>query len=378
MSTENITFRIGLLATGNELTEGDILNTNGQVIAQTLTEQGISIGLHVITSDAEQDIENALHFLLQSHDTVIITGGLGPTSDDRTRYALSTVINKKLILDENTWQAISARLQKFGFAVHPDNRQQALFPEDAVIIPNNNGTAAGCCVTHAHKTIYMLPGPPGECLAMFHEHVLPTLLLNQKQAGKNKLVWRLLGVVESEIAAQIDALVKSYPVTTGYRVVYPYIDIKIYSEQHAQYNEMLTRITTLVTPHLVSNTAQSASELLIELIKRFSGVISIQDDATGGHLQAALTTPETFKKLYFVDNNKHSSDLHIVITGLTEFWQQQPPNGKTSITLQFFVNQQKTERTVTLPYRNQNVVNYAAEYAALEIFRFLSASSFLL
>jgi nicotinamide-nucleotide amidase len=244
-------YRIGLLATGNELTEGDILNTNGQAIAQTLAEQGLAIGLHVIASDVEQDIIDALSFLLQSHSVVIITGGLGPTSDDRTRYALSKVIAQELILDGPTWENISARLIRRGFNVHPANRQQALFPKGAQIIPNANGTAAACYVTYQNKIIYMLPGPPSECLPMFQEFVLPALRAYAPAEAKMKLTWCLTGAIESEVAAQIDAAVKPYPVTTGYRAASPHLEIKIYTTKHAQFDEMLSVINAILKSYTI-------------------------------------------------------------------------------------------------------------------------------
>lgn len=249
MTTEKL-FRIGLLATGNEITEGEILNLDGQLIAQSLTAQGIPIGLHVIVPDIDLDLQNALRFLLQSHQAIIITGGLGPTSDDRTRYALSEITGKKLEFDETTWQHICQRVQKIlGREPHPANRQQALFPQGATIIPNEYGTAAGCYLEHNGQMIYMLPGPPRECMALFEQAVLPHLLTLETDKTI-KLSWRLKGVVESDLAALVDAAVKNYPVTTGYRADSPFLDVKIYTQHHAQYDEMLIAIQKIIGPYL--------------------------------------------------------------------------------------------------------------------------------
>lgn len=248
--------RIGLLATGNEITEGDILNTDGQLIAQQLTSHGFVIGLHVITPDKDDDIANALHFLLQSHDVVIITGGLGPTSDDRTRNALSAVTKRELLFDEASWQLICERVQKrLGRAPHPSNRQQAYFPQGAVIIPNKNGTAAGCWMSYKEKqTIFMLPGPPRECLPMFTEVVLPQLLNQISHGKKIKLSWKLKDVVESEIAALIDEAVKNYSVETGYRAHSPfYLEVKIYAVKNEQFEEMLSVVKAIITPYLLTD-----------------------------------------------------------------------------------------------------------------------------
>ena len=104
---------IGFLATGDELTTGDILNTNGQTIARILFEKGFELGSHVIAPDEESSIVNAIKFLLQNHSIIIITGGLGPTSDDRTRYALAKALNKHLIFHMPSWE----KLVKIGIFV---------------------------------------------------------------------------------------------------------------------------------------------------------------------------------------------------------------------------------------------------------------------
>lgn len=386
MPKTNIPAHIGLLATGNELCEGDVLNTNGPAIARILMEHDCTIGFHVTASDAESDIVAALQFLLQHHNVVIITGGLGPTSDDRTRYALSTVIGQELIFDEASWENIKARLQRFGFAVHPDNRQQALFPQGAQIIPNKNGSAAGCRVAYQDKIIYMLPGPPSECLPMFNEFVLPALHTEKSAASKTKLMWKLLGAVEGDIAALIDAAVKPYSVMTGYRFDAPYLDVKIYTTQHEKYEEMLVVANNILNPYIVSNDNHTASELLRAVIKNYAGIISIEDNATYGRFEAALTTPDTREHLCFTQQNPPALQkaarrppfakgvtniLHIKIDGLKEFWEHQTPTGQISMTLKFTYNNKEETVEVTVPFRNQSVIHYAVEHAALRILRFL-------
>lgn len=244
---------IGFLATGNELVEGDILNTNGQAIAKILVEQGLTIGMHVVTSDRENEIAAGLNFLLEHHDTIIVIGGLGPTSDDRTRYVLSQVIDKKLIFDEVSWQNILARFAKINRVItqemEPGNRQQALFPEKAIILPNDNGSAAGCFVEHQNKKIFMLPGPPAECLPMFEEFVLPKLLIDATDKII-KLRWLLTNAIESEIAERVDKALKDYPVTTGYRASKPDLEVKIYAPVTMDLSVVRNIVDKIVAPFL--------------------------------------------------------------------------------------------------------------------------------
>lgn len=251
---KNSTARISILATGNELIEGDTLNTNSYEIARILNAEHLPIGLHITVSDDETEMESALKFLLKHHRVVIITGGLGPTSDDRTRFVLSKVIKQDLIFDEACWQNIRSRIQQvLGREAHPSNRQQALFPVGAEIISNPHGSAAGCFVPYKNKFIFMLPGPPRECLFMFNTVVLPRLLaLKKLKHNKLKLSWNVKGVSESEIASLIDEAVKIYPVITGYRANSPFVEIKIYTFRHDKFNEMLELVEKIIAPYIAS------------------------------------------------------------------------------------------------------------------------------
>lgn len=106
------TYQVAILATGDEICNGDIANSNSQEIAQRLFSHGIHVGTHMTVADNLTDLETAMQFLLRNHRALIMTGGLGPTSDDLTRQALSHVLQRQLIFDEPTWQTIVARLRK--------------------------------------------------------------------------------------------------------------------------------------------------------------------------------------------------------------------------------------------------------------------------
>lgn len=244
---------VGFLATGNEIVEGDILNTNGQTIAHSLVEQGLTAGMHVMASDRQIEIEVGLRFLLEHHEAVITIGGLGPTSDDRTRFALSAVVNQPLVFDESSWQHICQRFKQLNLSftdtVQATNRQQAFFPIGAIIFPNENGSAAGCLVEYQTKKIFMLPGPPHECLPMFEKFVLP-LLINQVAHKITKLHWVLTGAIESDIAERVDTAVKNFAVTTGYRAAKPYLEVKIYVQDDVDIEAVKNVVEAIIGPYL--------------------------------------------------------------------------------------------------------------------------------
>ncbi|HSW69845.1 MAG TPA: competence/damage-inducible protein A [Gammaproteobacteria bacterium] len=362
-----ITHKIALLATGDEISNGDILNTNSQEIAHRLFKHSMRVGNHIVTSDAIADIEQAILFLLTSHNALIITGGLGPTSDDLTRYALSNAVNRSLIFDGPTWEEIVTRLKRFGYDNPPlSNQQQALFPEGANIIANTNGTAAGCMLEQENKYIFMLPGPPFECLPMFEQAVLPAL----KKAGFSELEyhqsWLLFGVSEGQIAEELDALVKPYGTCmTGYRLFYPYVEFKIHTYNKSDFEKLIPRIEKTIHPYILNDGQKTASEILRTQLEKLNFTLKICDLATGGLLESILKTPQTYSQLSFVC---HAETVHVTIRGLDEFWNGSDSTQTTLIIDFNWDNKQETIESI-IPFRGYRVKQYAVEFVCWKILK---------
>lgn len=368
--------KIALLATGDEITNGDIQNTNSQIIAQQLFAKGMLIGMHLSVSDSIAEIEDAMRFLLKTHRAIIITGGLGPTSDDLTRYALSKVINQPLVFDDNTWQNICARFIALGYQDTPPegNRQQALFPPGAKIIPNPNGTAAGCYVQEERQLIFMLPGPPTECLPMVKETVIPQLIQQQFQEVLCYERWLLFGVSEGEIAQKLDALAKPFNCTTGYRLCYPYIEFKIISHHRKDFDVLAPIIQHAIQPYLFQGGKVTASELLQQKLQHTTETFSIEDTATGGLLESTLMTPATHASLFFTSHQPEKDSFKITVTGLKEFWQSNKVSKLTSLNILFQKNSLETEFHIEIPLRGERTKLYAVEYICQKMYEFLNAN----
>lgn len=251
--------KIGFLATGTELITGELLNTNSQIMADSLLQHGIKIGEHVLVDDDQDNIQDAFRFLLEKNDCVISTGGLGPTSDDLTREALAQLLNLNLIFNPTSWERILTRLNNSGRYptgnIPLSNKKQAYFPENSQIIPNLNGTADACEITceinSQNKIIYLLPGPPKECLPIFSEIILPSLLNNNFGSDQKLYRWRLQGVSEAQMAELLELELKKYNLIFGYRAHSPYLDIKLNLSPSAELEEILNLVEKLVGPYWI-------------------------------------------------------------------------------------------------------------------------------
>lgn len=365
-ATATHTRSVALLATGDEIQNGDILNSNAKDIAKRLFDEGISLGMQMVTGDQIEEIETAIRFLLSTHSALIIMGGLGPTSDDRTRFALGHALNQELIFNEDTWNDIMARLTKLGYKNPPKtNRQQAFFPENAIILPNPHGTAAGCMLHENHQFIFMLPGPPFECLPMVDNFVLPELKKQHYAKTFYQKKWFMFSVSEGEIAEKLDACVAPYDCRTGYRICYPYVEFKIYTQNLEGFNTVVPLIQQILEPYILLDGSQMASEILKNSLKT---PLSILDCATGGLLEYTLKTPENSSYLQFSAQNPD-----IIIHGLQEFWNGKTPTETQETGLEMTFKKNKNLNIhQKIPYRGLRVKQYAVEYISREIIRYLN------
>ncbi len=244
--------RIGFIATGSELISGEILNTNGQTMSQVLLKHGAHLGEHLTIDDLEENLIAGIQFLSSRHSAIIITGGLGPTSDDRTRFALASFLGLELFHHEESWNRILKRFELRNRLPTGNNKIQALFPEKAVIFPNQNGTADACLVRDPKdpsRLFFLLPGPPSECLPLFEEHVFPLLKQHGYTSEKRLYRWILEGVSESIIAEKLEPLAKQYQLEIAYRASKPLLHIKLFLGPEHPIQEIIDSLEQILSPH---------------------------------------------------------------------------------------------------------------------------------
>lgn len=364
--------KVALLATGNEIVSGDVLNTNGPAIAKMLFDHCIEIGSHLTVIDDQAIIEQAMRFLLIDHAALITIGGLGPTSDDRTRFALSEVIGQPLVFHQPSWEAVCVRLSSLGYQIPEANRQQALFPHRAEVLPNPNGTAAGCKAIWNNKSIYMLPGPPSECLPMFHSIIIADLL---EQGFKQPLVrqaWLLQGIGEGALANELDPVIDTSVCYVGYRASYPYLELKLEARSYECLSQHIEKVLPFISGYIISEQRQTASEQLAAYLQQAKQDLWIHDAATGGLLQAKLLTPAISHKLHFNVPPTHTNNRRIIVklAGLTEYWQQIQAE-TTTLNLNIKAGTKALQNEFPIRYGKRDIRVYAVELACWEILKFL-------
>lgn len=361
---------ISFLSTGNEIIQGELQDSNGHSFAKVIHKNNGDIYQHIQVSDKKHEISAALKYLLNKSDAVVVTGGLGPTSDDRTRFAIAEVTGSQLAFDETAWSHVVKRLKSFNLPITDANRQQALFPVDAKLYPNTNGTAFGCELQWKNKYIFMLPGPPKECHPLFEQYVLPILREANFFSTKKTLSWLTLGLIEGEIAPQIDEIAKSYSAEMAYRWNYPYLEIKFTYDSQTNVEVLSQEIEKLISPYLVSHSGQGAFEVLYGMLDKLADKIYLIDNITSAQFSKEIL----HSNLLCMENTKdeNSKRLLFVVSSSKNLSQQQSFSGTVTFTSEGYIDgKQKFIHQMSIPNRGPEVIEYAKCYIAWQMSQFI-------
>ena len=167
---------VELICVGTELLLGNIVNTNAAWLAEQCAALGLSCYYQTVVGDNAQRLAGILRTGLERSDILILSGGLGPTQDDLTKETVAQVCARRLTEDAGSLSRIEEYFRERGLRMTDNNRKQALVPEGAVVVDNDNGTAPGLILEKDGKRIILLPGPPNELISMFEKKIAPYLL----------------------------------------------------------------------------------------------------------------------------------------------------------------------------------------------------------
>ena len=193
-----------IVSIGEELLLGDIADTNAAWIAGQLASIGLPVDRVTVCGDSLEAIEEVLRPAVSRARLVVVTGGLGPTEDDLTRFGIAAVAGRPLVLCPDLVEHIRCIFQQFGRPMPPSNEVQAMMPDGADVIENPNGTAAGFTLRIGGCLVAVFPGVPGEMKPMVTDRLLPMLVRSMGRG--NVLVARYLhvfGLGESSVNEQI-------------------------------------------------------------------------------------------------------------------------------------------------------------------------------
>ena len=275
-----------ILSLGTEITSGVIQDTHGRFLASELSAMGVEVKRIWLMQD-DPEVIRGVRDLVRRHQLVIITGGLGPTSDDLTREAIAEAADITLAFDDTLWEKLK---DLYGLSKAEANRKQAMVPEGFHVLPNENGTAPGIWGMVDGCLVSALPGPPRELEPMFHRLLRPVLAEHL----------HLDPQVESEVSCFLipeamleDACVKIGGNIEGVRWrtrFQPYrISLYLVGGKLEQRESFIALLQQEFGETLVRPGNNEASMLLFNTLKRFDVRLACVESCTGGLIGSLLT-----------------------------------------------------------------------------------------
>lgn len=197
--------RAAILAIGTELLGTDRLDTNSLRLTEALERFGVELERKVVLGDRGEVLSREIRRLLDDHELVLATGGLGPTADDVTREAAAEALGRELVEDGDLLEELRERFRSFGRRMPEVNRRQALVPTGATeVIPNRRGSAPGLRLTAGSgATLFLFPGVPAELEGMIESHLIPWLEERTDGASRETTVLKVAALPESEVEERI-------------------------------------------------------------------------------------------------------------------------------------------------------------------------------
>jgi nicotinamide-nucleotide amidase len=289
--------RVELITIGNELTSGEVVDTNAAFMAEVLAEAGLEVAFITTTGDDALRIEDSLRRAQERAEVIIVSGGLGPTKDDITASSAAKALKLHLVLNREVLENLKKRFAERGMEMPISNEKQAFFPQQAEIIPNPMGTACGFIVRRPGKVFIFLPGVPRELKDLMREKVIPFL---EKERKEKVLVrsrtLKVFGFTESAIADLLkDVRPQDFSATLAYLPRYPenHVKIIIRGRVAEEAEENLRKLESLIREKLqgrvIAVDRETLEEIVGQLLRAERANLAVAESCTGGLVARRLT-----------------------------------------------------------------------------------------
>jgi nicotinamide-nucleotide amidase len=283
--------RVEIINTGTELLLGRVTNTHLGFLAQSLLGLGLRVERQVTVPDGAA-IAEALHEALARADLVIVTGGLGPTSDDISRDAAASAFGKKLIFHPEILDGIAAKFAKRKIAMNDLQRPQAMVPEGGVVLENPSGTAPGLIIENEKTVAVLLPGPPGELRPMWENEALPWLRKRFSHAlvPVHEVTLRLLGLGETRVQILVEDEARALgPVEVGYCARPGEVDLRFIAPEQNLVEKAAALARGKLGDAIYAEGAETMEAVVVRLARTAGKTVATAESCTGGLVASRIT-----------------------------------------------------------------------------------------
>jgi nicotinamide-nucleotide amidase len=314
-----------IIAIGNELTSGRVLNTTSRFAAGLLFGAGHEIVSMATIGDTPAEISNTLLRAIKRSDFIIVTGGLGSTSDDLTSDAVGKALGRPPVFHPEIFDKIKARLNKADEQAVKTLQKLAMLPTGAEAL-NPEAKMAGYLLVHDSKLIFFLPGVPHEMQELLINKVIPKLDAWQDGAAKfvKQRVYKVFGLGENEINRRVAHLEKQEDdrIRIGYYPVFPevHLSIAVIDEDETKINDTFQHledeINTALEDYLFGIDDDTMESMVGKLLQNKEKMLATAESCSGGLIGHKITSVPGSSDYFAGGVIAYSNDLKEKLLGI--------------------------------------------------------------
>lgn len=313
-----------IISIGDEILNGQTINTNASWMAIELNNIGIQIRHVISISDNKEDIIETIDKSLQKVDFILITGGLGPTSDDLTRDVLAEFFKTKLIFDQKVLDNIERIFSARNREMNQHTKDLAWVPQTAKTLYNDMGTAPGALYHMGNQVVVSMPGVPYEMKSMMNKDVLPYLRNNFHLPFILHKHILTAGAGESQISELLVDYEKQLPSFVKLAYLPGLASVKLRLTAMGSNQQMLEKTIQEQSEKVVSLLDKLVFGFDNDTLERKIGEIlmiknlklSVAESCTGGYLGHLITSVSGSSQYFFGGAITYSNDLKMNLLGV--------------------------------------------------------------
>jgi nicotinamide-nucleotide amidase len=289
---------IEIVTIGNELLLGLTQDTNSSWLAQKLNGFGLQVSRITSVADSRKAILEILSETDARADIIIMTGGLGPTSDDITKPVLCEFFKTRLVFNNEIYEHIKSLLIGRNCEINEHNRKQAEVPESAAILHNDEGTAPGLWFEKGKKIFISLPGVPFEMKSLISNRVIPEL---RKRFAFPAVYYKTL-VTQGSFEAQLAERLKDFEDELPGNISFAYIPspgiIRLRLGTSGENPEVvkrnveqqILRLQKIIPEYIVGYDNDTLQVIIGNMLNYRQQTLSVSESCTGGMISSLITS----------------------------------------------------------------------------------------
>ncbi len=306
-----------IVTVGDELLNGQTVDTNSAWLGEKLNEIGVTLSLKLSVTDTMKGIIDGLKFASQHSDIILMTGGLGPTKDDITKEAIAEYIGDQMSFSDETYERIAGYFKSRKRPMLEAHKQQCYMPSTATLVNNPLGTAPGMWMTHEDNIILSMPGVPREMKGIMSEGGLAKIKALVTGSHIEHYIIQTAGVGETTIAEKIEDIIESFPPELSIAYLPGVASVKLRLTAKGASHDFVKRLTESfgerVTERLGNMVFGIGSEKLPQALGKLCTqkklVIATAESCTGGGIGHQLTSIPGSSRYYTGSIVSYSNEL---------------------------------------------------------------------